>query len=308
MRNILIVGLRRSGTTILWETLSQNPEYTGYDEPFHPRLWSGVRENDKGTWDTLGEFWEKHGGPPVAGLLPITPLDEIDSRLSDSQKYYLKLLQKDLSVIDSVRVWSKLSHLVEDDGKTLIVHLVRSPIGWATAHIVPPDHISIKRRVANHFRRALFFHRSGGFNFWHYEEIYEHMVATGSFARRNESYITESAYIKPAYIKLLKLWWEATKRLHEDARRFRCNPVLTVTLEQFSNSPNETLGLIATAAGSSSRELDASNVSGVRLGHRPNDKRWEAAFLKAGVPIILSGKHFTGQLLESALAHCGSLE
>ena len=54
---LMIAGLRRSGTTALWQTLRAHPELTAFDEPFHPRLWQGVRESTKGTWAELTALW-----------------------------------------------------------------------------------------------------------------------------------------------------------------------------------------------------------------------------------------------------------
>ena len=85
---LIIVGLRRSGTTIFWESLRQDHSLRCYDEPFNPLLQSltgPLLETIKNPEefqellrdDTLG-FWER--------FAPIDTSSELHGCFSDRLK------------------------------------------------------------------------------------------------------------------------------------------------------------------------------------------------------------------------------
>lgn len=138
-RSVLISGLKRSGTTVLWETFRKDLRNRCFDEPLNPDLWKGRLQNSKGTWNELGEFWERQTPARNAGLQAIYPADELVSSNTGFQREYLRSLMLDGSrtVIDDVRIWNRLPDLLPHDVPTVAVHLLREPLNWVTAQMLP---------------------------------------------------------------------------------------------------------------------------------------------------------------------------
>lgn len=138
-KSILIAGLKRSGTTVLWETLRQDYASHCLDEPFHPGLWSGRRTNGKKTWTELGADWDEQDYATRSDLAPIRPLDELSTSNTDAQRRYLAdlLALSNQTVIDEVRVWNRLPDLLPTGEYPLVIHLLRRPDNWTTGHMLP---------------------------------------------------------------------------------------------------------------------------------------------------------------------------
>lgn len=290
MSGILIIGLRRSGTTIFWETFRRDNRTLCYDEPFHPALWEGVKENAKGTWPELGHLWQRLGSPPVEGAAPIFPLDELDRTVTFQQREYLNLLfqQKQFVVADVVRAWNKLPSLLLATPDILIVHLVRSPIGWVTAHLLPSGSGSWRFQLNNIFRRVSFFRRSGQFNNWHYEEIIKEGLRHDHAIFRRLTHDTKHISRQPAYKKLLAFWWAVVQQVDHDLRRLSGARFMTVTLEEFSIAPGSVMERVYSRARWPTLSLDYEHVRSVNPGWQLGSARWGEAFEWAGIPSELT--------------------
>ena len=92
MRNIFIVALRRSGTTVFWESFRRCSDSTCYDEPFNPRLYSLPRPHHRGTWNELINKFNLSPRSFKEHFSPIEHNDEFNTELSVSQSTYLKYL------------------------------------------------------------------------------------------------------------------------------------------------------------------------------------------------------------------------
>ena len=160
MKHVIIHGLRRSGTTILWETLRSARDVRCYDEPFHPRLAAGARQNHKGTWTEFAELLSSY---PSMMPEPISPMEELDPISTPAQTAWLGTLCDSHTpvVIDIVRGWNRTPALHTDCGDVLSVHLVRAPASWVTAQLLPTGAPTVRRRMAGLSRRASFVHRRG---------------------------------------------------------------------------------------------------------------------------------------------------
>jgi len=285
-RSVLIAGLKRSGTTILWETLRQDAASLCLDEPFHPDLWAGRRQNGKKTWAELGAAWNREDYATRGDLSPIQPLDELESHTSDAQRRYLADLQalSERTVIDEVRIWNRLPELLPADGRLVVVHLVRQPENWVTGHMIP----LAKRRkgLAGLLSVARFFRRAGGFNNWHYEDVFNAAIAQNHPMWSSVSIAMGELARQPAYVKLLAFWWASNLVLHRRLAAWSGGPVLTVSMAEFANDPAGVIARIYGAAGWAMPDtrFDFGAVRPVRPSFKAGSRRWHDAFKNLGMP------------------------
>ena len=305
-RAVVIVGLRRSGTTILWRTFRQDGGVRCFDEPFHPNLWKGRCTNTKGTWNELAEFWERNTAGIVNEAEPIYPKDELDREVSEAQRQYMQLLAQDHEyvAIDTVRAWNKVVNLLKKNPSVLVVHLVRHPTSWVTSQLVPSGVRTLRRRIGNMYRRSMFFRRRGGYNNWSYEQIINRSIGSGHAIWEDVRQNPEELKNQPAYIKLLAFWWAATKRVEYDLRRLRDVRHLTVSLEEFSRIPDAVMERLYSEAGWSAPGICYDHVRSVRKGWSTNAMHWRCGMKWLGIPEdFCDHNRFTGSDVAKAAAH-----
>ena len=283
---VLIAGLKRSGTTILWETLRQDTASHCLDEPFHPSLWAGRRENGKNTWAELGAAWNREDYAARADLSPIQPPDELQARSTDAQRRYMAdlLSLSDRTVIDEVRIWNRLPELLPSDGQKTVIHLVRQPENWVTGHMIPLA--KRKKGLAGSLSDASFFRRAGGFNNWRYEDIFNDAIARDHPMWSPVSMTVGELARQPAYVKLLAFWWASNLVLHRRLAAWSGGTVLTVTMAEFANDPGGVVARIHEAAGWAMPEtpFDFGQVRPARASFKAGSGRWHDAFARLGIP------------------------
>ncbi|MEQ8690742.1 MAG: hypothetical protein RIC89_07885 [Pseudomonadales bacterium] len=284
MTHVVIHGLRRSGTTILWETFRSDPALRCFDEPFHPRLAEGRSDNHKGTWDEMAAHMRDTAVPPA----PIAPCDELHSSSTLEQIAWLGSLyaSHDLVVTDIVRGWNRAPGLHAACGPVLTVHLVRDPASWVAAHLLPTGQRKPLGRLANVYRRRSFFRRRGFYDGYRYETIVNAALAQDHPVFR---FVRPSAVAlrrAPAYEKLLAFWWGANVTL---AQRLRAAsvPRVTLTLAEFSHAPEAQLRLVAEAAGWPDLQMDTRAVRPVKSSFGAGLPQWQAAAIRLGLPTDL---------------------
>ena len=138
--NVFIQGMRRSGTTILYDAFCEDPELRCFYEPFReedetPGGGSGARGGDlfAETRDLRREFQRKqrpevplalfnHGGPRAPAL-------ELHPGLPDWAVDFLRYLvdQGPQVLIKNVRMYRKVPLLHQVDPSAVLVHVVRDP-------------------------------------------------------------------------------------------------------------------------------------------------------------------------------------
>ena len=287
MSNLCVVGLRRSGSTIFWETFRQDSRLVAFDEPFNANLDELPAENIK---NTRAEFIDVYSADPAAfrdRFAPILPESELDPSVTRKQSDYLKWLmdRERPVVVDLVRVNFKLDALSESLGDARVLHLHRSPIAWASSHLLPSGKGTWKRRYANAWRRASFWHRRGFYNSWHYEEIIGRMVG-GPDGRWLETIglpVSEFARL-PAYGRLMAFWYLAYRTVEESGRKCFGSRFSSVRLEDFCADPRTVTDGVYRQLGAAPADLDFSRVHRAADGHRPRSRRWVALAKKIGIP------------------------
>jgi hypothetical protein len=304
-RPLVIAGLRRSGTTALWEALRQHSELVAFDEPFHPRLWQGARESTKGTWRELTALWRSSPSEYVPGAEAIAPLDELDRIANKGQvEYFSALLAHNGGqvVVDIVRTWNKLPQLVSVCPQPYVVQLVRSPVPWVLSHLIPSGRGSWRKPIGDVLRRFSALKRNRHFNNWQYETIIDAMLVTDHPAWRQVAISPKCLAASPAYIKLLAFWWAANRTMAQDLANVVPEQHRILLAEDFMASPSETLRQLLAASGLPHKSLDTSFVRPARKDQLQNERAFAEAFSYLGIPSsLLPTPSLTSQTLMTAL-------
>ena len=290
---VIITGLRRSGTTILWETLRRDPLLLCFDEPFHPRLWEGERQNAKGTWDELGSFWDRERPDRNVALKPILPADELVATSTPAQVAYLSrlLTAGDRVVIDVVRTWNRWPSLLDGRVRVHVVHLVRDPVSWVTAHLLPSGDSTWRKRIGDCYRRATVFHRQRFYDNWQYEQIIDAALATRHPLWSAAGIAPERLDGAPAYEKLTAFWWAANLTTHRRLADWNGGSFTTVTLRDFTADPARIVSAIARASDWETPNVpNFEQIRPIRAGWQADSPRWARAFANLTIPEALASK------------------
>lgn len=281
-RMIVISGLRRSGTTALWECFRHHAEIAAFDEPFHPRLAEGARSNPKGTWRELSTFLGSNDS-----VIPqaIAPLEELEEQSSAEQADYLQSLSaaKSHVAIDVVRCWNRLPSLYPSPTEVLTVQLVRDPLSWVTGHLLPSGKGTWKKALADRYRRASFFSRKGFFDNYHYETIISEALRQDHALWRHVKMTRAQLSKAPAYIKLLAFWWGTNVALF-GALRNAGAPCMITTLQDLSANPGRVTQSISEAAGWPAEWLNHSHITATRNAVGSTSGQWTDAAAMLGIP------------------------
>ncbi len=295
---VVITALRRSGTTALWQGFRGLPELDCFDEPFHPRLADGARENNKGTWPSLAAFLERSGAKPVA----IAPTAELTARPTSAEIAWMEALSGAAPrvVMDVVRCWNRLPALCSDPDQVLFVMLVRAPAGWVTGHLRPSGNGTWRKTVMDVWRRASFFSRRGFYDNYHYETIIDAALAEEHPLWGSVTMSLQDLRRAPAYIKLLAFWWGVNLATYQSIKVAGVTR-LTLTLDEFSANPDFVMGGILEAAGWKNLNPDLSHVKSTRPSHGVAHPAWSRAARQLGIPAgLFAPGGTTSEALEAA--------
>lgn len=300
MTRILIHGLRRSGTTILWETLRSDPALRCYDEPFHPLFAAGTRQNHKGTWTELSADVDTLGVPPA----PIHPLEELEPGSTPDQADWLAALfaAHDNVAIDLVRCWNRMPTLAAASDNVTHIHILRDPANWASAHLLPSGLQTFRRRIADIYRRGAFFSRRGFYDGYQYQRIIEAALERDHPVFRFVGVTAKDLAQMPAYMRLLAFWWGANATLAQSLASTGL-PYMAVTLAEFSADPAREIGRISKLAGWHGPQVDTAKVRRVTDSLGAASPRWRAAAQCLGIPedIVGAGGRRADRLTEALL-------
>ena len=281
---IVISGLRRFGTTALWQCFRGIDGVAAFDEPFHPRLADGARDNPKGTWTELADFLDVSGAVPVV----IGPEAELFSGSTPAERTWMADLSDAAPrvAIDLVRGWNRLPALYPDPKAVVTVQLVREPAGWVTAHMMPSGRGTWRKPLADMYRRASFFSRRGFFNNYHYETIISAALAQDHPLWRAVAMPLADLRRAPAYVRLLAFWWGANLATHQALVETDA-PRRIVTLGEFSADPRGVLGTVADTAGWNAGALRSNHVKPTRASFGTAHPAWARAARALDIPVTL---------------------
>lgn len=244
-------------------------------------LADGARENHKGTWTELKEVLDLDQRDPQ----PIPPLAELRPVSTPAQIKWLQSLSTnhDRVVIDIVRGWNRVQSLGIEDESTLIVHLVRDPANWVSAHLLPSGKPTFRRRFGDSYRKASFFNRRGFYDNYQYERIIDAALDQNHTVFDHVRLSNTQLKRAPAYQKLLAFWWGANVAIQHACAKHKTKSLL-ITLADFTASPRVQIERIATATGWDLSDCSTSLVRESRDSFGASSPAWSAAVEKLGLP------------------------
>jgi len=277
---LIIVGLRRSGTTIFWESLRQDGRLRCYDEPFNPLLQSLTGEmleiikhpeefQDLLRNDPL-DFWER--------FAPIDPSSELHERVSDRQRDYLNYLAAtgDDVILDTTRCLFKVEKLKELAPDAVLVHLYRPAAANATSHMLPTSAHSARTKLRRFINTRDFWTRPDRFDYWMFERLVGNSPRSLFAQRLKEIDLDpETVYALPAVGKLLAFWRVNYDRAERDGRQFFGERFISQNFDQFTQDPRGSIQRIYDAMGLEMPDFDFGRIRPAKAPYEADSPKWE---------------------------------
>ncbi|MDR9418102.1 sulfotransferase [Gracilimonas sp.] len=300
--NIFIIGLRRSGTTILFDILSEQTELKAFYEPLsaaNKTIGGGSGEKNFDLNHRIRAFRKSFIKEKD---LPIDPdyfnygapknyhLELSKNEFNDHHKAYLKYLvnSSEQTLLKFVRATFLLEELFDIAPDSHLIHIYKNPLRFVTSHIFG---IRFKRQT---FRGKVamildylkptkslqfentdpdyFFSLKKGFNSWSQEKlVHTYLDQTGRSALKE----------KPAYYKLLLLWKEWNNKMISDGQKLFGNRFISIKHEHLCRKSKQQLSELSDHLDI---ELDEETLNWALSNLRPprpiyaqNDIRWRTA-------------------------------
>jgi len=303
--NVFVQGMRRSGTTILYDALLEDPQLRCFYEPFREGKvtmggGSGARQTDLfAETRVLRKDFQHRRHPSVDGELfnwggPREPDVELQTDLPDHCRNFLGYLLDSAPevLVKEVRMYCKVPVLAELDPDAVFVHVVRDPRAVVASLLFGGG-----RRNLHRFPTVDdFFEYRGAGGLWSSRRLSELLLERPENAHLNDP---------PAFLRVLMVW----KLSFEEARRegLRCfgDRYLLLRHEKFRSDP---VGSIASIYRLRGKPMPAEVDSWARRHVQPRqaifaegDPRWLEAFERIGMDEALREGGY-GDLLTTAAA------
>jgi hypothetical protein len=297
--NLFVVGLRRSGTTILYDALREDPDLRCYYEPLREddeTIGGGSGARDEDVFAETREVRERFrterypelhaelfnwGGPrdPEVELEPDLP-DHIRDLLSH-------LLSSAPSVgIKETRLHHKLGAIAELAPDAAVVHMVRDPRAVTSSML-----LGRRRRTDIYTDADTFFTARTGRRLWSSRRISEQLIANGDFDLPADL---------PDFLRPLILWKCAFAATDGAGRKLFGDRYATVRLEDLRADPHAQLTRIYALADRPvpdpvSRWI-AENIDRQARVRYAEDPRWAKAATLIGLEPELEAAGYAGIL------------
>lgn len=280
--NVFIQGMRRSGTTILYDALCQDPRLETFYEPFAEGRegvlggGSGVQPVD--LFEKIRQLRQEFlaGWPDLdAGKLnygaPTKPWLEFEPDLPDYGRAYLRLmLSKGAHVaIKFTRMYCKIGVLRDLDPGAALILIVRDPRAVTASYLFGKD----KRTLSAYPDEAAFFGKRSAMNAWKVRDFSDHLLKRPEYAALGEC---------EDFLRVLLVWKYTFLAAWQGARQHFPGRTYILRHEDLQESPADTLRRVYDHAGLPfPGHLEPWLRSHVR-SHTPpfaaNSRRWPEAF------------------------------
>jgi len=300
--HIVIVALRRSGTTITWETFRQDKRFICFNEPFNPELskitekgnininyhkeFCDLYERDKNV------FWEKYRS--IYGIY------EIQDGLSNEHEEYIRYLNNSSENTLSVFTRSnfKIKELKRIIPNSILIHLYRPPMCFATSIMLPSSgnlkrikskssYIKnlLKSVIRNKIVEATFWNRQNSYNAWDYDSIIG-SSPNSCFGDRLKQwgYDPEEIYQLPAIGKLMAFWMVNYLTVEKEGRKYFGNKFISINFNDFCRQPDEILSSIYNTAGLEKPNFDVSRIHKPNIPYKQDSREWRDYISKLKLP------------------------
>jgi hypothetical protein len=301
---ILIQGMRRSGTTILYDALLEDPELHCFYEPLReegetPGGGSGARESDpfSETRELRNQFQAEHfRHVPIEDFNcggPGDPASEIGPDLPPHCAGFLRsLFERDEQVmIKETRFYDKLDAVSSlAPPQSVLIHVVRDPRAVAASMMMGRD----RKRAEKYATPEAFFSERERRKLWSSRQLSRRLLDRPEYAHVR----------RPAnFMRILLTWKHTFESTFEDGRRLFGDRYVMLRNEELRADPVGALSRVYRAAGRRTPPAVAEWARGkVRAPEVPfaaTDPRWGEAFAALGMRDALANAGYPG-LAESA--------
>nr|MBA2521988.1 sulfotransferase [Solirubrobacterales bacterium] len=264
---ILIQGMRRSGTTILYDALLEDPELHCFYEPFReegdtPGGGSGARESDPfaETRALRRAFRDEHypgleledfncGGPGNPAL-------ELGPDLPEHCTAFLHhlLSRREPVMVKETRFYDKLAAIgaIAPEG-TVLVHVVRDPRSVAASMMMGKG----RKRAADYARPDAFFEERERRKLWSSRQLSKLLIERPEYSALSNP---------PNYLRILLVWKHTFENTYRDARRLFGDRYVLLRNEELRA---DTAGAIARVYETAGREAPPQVTGWARDKVRP---------------------------------------
>ena len=286
--NVFIQGMRRSGTTILYDAFAEDPDLKRFYEPFRedaetPGGGSGARAEDlfAETRQIRREFKrDEHPGVPLELFNhggPRAPALELHPALPEWGVDFLSYLleQAPNVLIKEVRLFRKVPDLHRVDPGATLVHIVRDPRAVSGSMLLGRG----RRHSTRYADADAFFEAWTRRKLWSSSAIARNVLAAGEHEGLERGV--------PDFMRPLVVWKAAWDGLRSDGRRLFGERYVLIRLEDLRVDPEGELHRIYDAIGRGTpdgvRQWAEDHVrrdSDIPWG---DDPRWAAAAKALGM-------------------------
>jgi hypothetical protein len=248
--NVFIQGMRRSGTTILYDAFAEDPDLRRFYEPFRedaetPGGGSGARAGDlfAETRQLRREFKrDEHPGVPLELFNhggPRAPALELHPALPEWGVDFLAFLleQAPNVLIKEVRLFRKIPDLHRVDPEATLVHIVRDPRAVAGSMLLGRG----RRHSTRYADADAFFEAWTRRKLWSSSAIARNVLAAGEHEGLERGV--------PDFMRPLVVWKAAWDGLRTDGRRLFGERYVLIRLEDLRVDPEGELHRIYDAIG-----------------------------------------------------------
>ncbi|MFL5869582.1 MAG: sulfotransferase [Solirubrobacterales bacterium] len=296
---LFVVGLRRSGTTILYDALREDPELRCYYEPLREddeTIGGGSGARDEDVFASTREARERFRAdryPELHSELfnwggPRDPEVELEPELPDHVRDLLAhLLESAPDVaIKETRLHHKLAAIAELAPDAAVVHVIRDPRAVTSSML-----LGRRRRTDIYHDADTFFTVRTGRRLWSSRRISERLIADGDFDLPADL---------PDFLRPLVLWKCAFAATHADGRQLFGDHYSIVRLEDLRADPHAQMIRIYALADRPVPEpvakWIADNIDRQARVRYAEDPRWARAATLLGMEPELDAAGYGGIL------------
>jgi len=249
--NIMIYGLARTGTSILWRSIRKDPRFLCFDEPMAPDLHMRVRSGKR----LMEEFHAEYNtcvNVVLEKWAPVLLTEQVVTKFMRYHVEYLKALQRCAANVcmKMMGCHAKIAHAKAVFPKAVHVLVVRDPRGFITSHALPNGPILIASPDAFFESHVMI------------EDMWEYLTLARTYG------ISE----KTGHLGTLLELWAMTMNKALDAR-----PDVVVVHEEFCKDPRAVLRKVYAKTDLRLPDIEYPEVKEARLGFEPDHPWWESA-------------------------------
>jgi hypothetical protein len=314
--NVFIQGMRRSGTTIVFDVLWEDGSFDCYYEPMaaasKKALGGGSEEHSVDFFDKIRrcrtEFMAQYPKLKSTDLLnygaPRQAELEFDPDLPDYCREYIRFMisQSERTMIKFTRMYCKVRLLWEIDPEAKFIHVVRDPRRVTTSYLFGKNH----RNRDKFPNEKVFFGRKSSKSSWSSFPFSEFVLNT-----------PEYSHLKGCedFMRILILWKYKFRKTHEAGKALFGDNYLLLRHEDLLSAPRERLRLLYDFLGQALPQhvVDwaLEHVRSSNICYAPDNPSWRKAFQKlnmdeelamAGYSFPASWRKLTNRTIKTCLS------